>query len=201
MEQRAAVLPSDAPHGRPAPRRGLAGGARHRAVTAEEIAGRAGMSLADFGWHTATRRSGLVCAYEEGARQLERTFSDGLQVAGAWRVRLHAAVDRTLAEFATAAAGALYMAEVPRTTTPSLRERYLEWRQRIATVLSGERGRERGKASRLHLEVVTGVAHHTVSAQMTGERCDLESVRSRIDYMSADYLAAPSYRRVRPTGP
>jgi hypothetical protein len=84
------------------------------------------------------------------------------------------------------------LAEVPQTTIPSLRERHLQSRQRIVTVLSEERGAEAGHASRLHLELVTGAAHRAVSAQLTGERCDLDSIRARIDDLIADYVPAPS---------
>ena len=162
-------------------------------VTAEEIADRAGMKLDGFRRHYRDAEECLVCAYEEGARQLERTFRDGLQVAGAWRMRLHAAADRTLAAFARRPELARFcLAEVPRTTIPDLRQRHLESRQRIVTALSEERGQEAGDASQLHLELVTGAAHHAVSTQMTGERCDLDSIRSRIDHLIADYVPAPS---------
>jgi AcrR family transcriptional regulator len=163
------------------------------AVTAEEIAAGAGMTLDDFGRHYRDAEDCLVRAYEEGARQLERTFRDGLQGAGAWRERLHAAVDRTLSAFARRPQLARFcLAEVPRTTIPSLRQRHLESRQRIVNVLSEERGHETGDASRMHLELVTGAAHHAVSAQMTGESCDLDSIRSRIGDLIADYVPAPS---------
>ena len=131
--------------------------------------------------------------YDEGARQLERTFRDGLQGSGGWRERLQAAVERTLAVFARRPQLARFcLAEVPQTTIPSLRERHLESRQRIVNVLSEERGGEAVDAPRVHLEVVTGAAHHAVGAQMTGERCDLESIRTRIDNLIAHYVPAPS---------
>ena len=47
------------------------------------------------------------------------------------------------------------------------------------------RWREVGEASQLHLELVTGAAHHAVSAQLTAERCDLDSIRTRIDNLIA----------------
>jgi AcrR family transcriptional regulator len=162
-------------------------------VTAEEIAERAGMTLDDFRRHYRDAEECLVAAYDEGARQLERTFRDGLQGTAAWRERLQAAVERTLSAFARRPQLARFcLAEVPRTTIPSLRERHIESRQRIVSVLSEGRGREAGEASRLHLELVTGAAHHAVSAQMTGERCDLASIRARIDDLIADYVPAPS---------
>jgi AcrR family transcriptional regulator len=162
-------------------------------VTAEEIGDRAGMTLDGFRRHYRDAEECLVAAYEEGARQLERTFRDGLQGAGGWRERLQGAVERTLSAFARRPQLARFcLAEVPRTTIPSLRERHLESRQRFVTALSDERGHEAGETSRLHLELVTGAAHHAVSAQMTGERCDLDSIRARIDDLIADYLPAPS---------
>jgi AcrR family transcriptional regulator len=162
-------------------------------VTAEEIADRAGMTLHGFQRHYRDAEECLVAAYEEGARQLERTFRDGLQGAGGWRERLQGAVERTLSAFARRPQLARFcLAEVPRTTIPSLRERHLESRQRFVTALSDERGHEAGETSRLHLELVTGAAHHAVSAQMTGERCDLDSIRARIDDLIADYLPARS---------
>ena len=162
-------------------------------VTAEEIAGRAGMTLDGFERHYRGAEECLVAAYEEGARQLERTFRDGLQGAGSWRDRLHAAVERTMSAFARRPQLARFcLAEVPRSAIPSLRERHVESRQRFVTVLSEERGQGAGEASRLHLELVTGAAHHAVGAQMTGERCDLDSIRARIDDLIAGYAAAPS---------
>jgi AcrR family transcriptional regulator len=162
-------------------------------VTAEEIADRAGMTLHGFQRHYRDAEECLVAAYEEGARQLERTFRDGLQGAGGWRERLQGAVERTLSAFARRPQLARFcLAEVPRTAIPSLRERHLESRQRFVTALSDERGHEAGETSRLHLELVTGAAHHAVSAQMTGERCDLDSIRARIDDLIADYLPARS---------
>jgi hypothetical protein len=81
---------------------------------------------------------------------------------------------------------------VPETTIPSLRERHLESRQRFVTVLREERGHEAGEASPLHLELVTGAAHQAVRAQMTGQRCDVTSIRARIDDLIAEYLPTPS---------
>jgi AcrR family transcriptional regulator len=162
-------------------------------VTAEQIAERAGMTVDGFGRHYRDAEECLVAAYEDGARQLERTFRDGLQVAGGWRERLQAAVERTLSAFRRRPQLARFcLAEVPRTTLPSLRERHLESRQRFVTVLSEERGREAGEASRLHLELVTGAAHHAVGAQLTGERCDVDSIRARIDDLIAGYVPARS---------
>jgi AcrR family transcriptional regulator len=162
-------------------------------VTIEEIAGRAGMTLDGFRRHYRDAEDCLVAAYEEGTRQLERTFREGLQGAGGWRDRLQTAVERTLSAFARRPQLARFcLAEVPRTTIPSLRERHLESRRRIVTVLSEERGHEAGEASRLHLELVTGAAHHAVGAQMTGQRCDLDSIRARIDDLIAGYLPARS---------
>jgi AcrR family transcriptional regulator len=162
-------------------------------VTAEAMAERAGMTLDGFGRHYRDAEECLVAAYEEGARQLERTFREGLQGAGGWRERLQAAVEQTLSAFARRPQLARFcLAEVPRATIPSLRERHLESRQRIVTVLSEERGPGAGEASRLHLELVTGAAHHAVSAQMTGERCDVDSIRARIDDLIADYVPARS---------
>jgi AcrR family transcriptional regulator len=162
-------------------------------VSAEEIADRAGLTLDGFERHYRDADECLVAAYEEGARQLERTFREGLQGAGRWQERLQAAVERTLSAFARRPQLARFcLAEVPRSTIPSLRERHIESRQRFVTVLSDERGHEAGEASQLHLELVTGAAHHAVSAQMTGERCDLDSIRARIDDLIAGYVAAPS---------
>ena len=162
-------------------------------VSEEEIADRAGMTLDGFERHYRDADECLVAAYEEGARQLERTFREGLQGAGGWQERLQAAVERTMSVFARRPQLARFcLAEVPRTTIPSLRERHLESRQRIVTVLSEERGHGAGEASRLHLELVTGAAHHAVSAQMTGERCDLDSIRARIDDLIAGYVPARS---------
>jgi AcrR family transcriptional regulator len=162
-------------------------------VTAEEIAEGAGMTPDDFRRHYRDAEECLVAAYDEGARQLERTFREGLQGAGGWRERLQAAVERTLSAFARRPQLARFcLAEVPRTTIPSLRERHLESRQRFVTVLSEERGDAAGEASRLHLELVTGAAHHAVEAKMTGERCDLNSIRARIDDLIADYVPATS---------
>jgi hypothetical protein len=84
------------------------------------------------------------------------------------------------------------LAEVPRTTIPGLRERHLESRRRIVTVLSEERGPEAGEASQLHLELVTGAAHHVVGTHMTVEPCDLDSIRARIDDLISDYVPGPS---------
>jgi AcrR family transcriptional regulator len=162
-------------------------------VTADQIAERAGMTPDGFRRHYRDAEDCLVAAYEEGARQLERTFREGLQVAGGWRVRLHAAVERTLSAFTRRPQLARFcLAEVPQTTIPSLRERHLESRQRFVTVLSEERGCEAGEASRLHLELVTGAAHHAVSEQMSGERCDLASIRARMDDLIAGYVPARS---------
>ena len=162
-------------------------------VSADEIAWRAGMALDDFRRHYRDAEECLAAAYEEGARQLERTFRDGLQGSGGWRDRLHAAVHRTLAVFARQPQLARFcLAEVPHTTIPSLRERHLEARQRIVTVLSEERGGEVGDASLVHLEVVTGAAHHAVGTQLTRERCDLDSIRARIDNLIAHYVPASS---------
>ena len=162
-------------------------------VSAEAIAERAGITLDGFGRHYLDAEECLVAAYEEGARQLERTFRDGLQVAGGWRERLHAATERTLSAFARRPQLARFcLAEVPRTTIPGLRERHLQSRQRFVSVLSEERGHEAGEASQLHLELVTGAAHHAVGAQMTGERCDLESIRVRIDDLISGYVPARS---------
>jgi AcrR family transcriptional regulator len=162
-------------------------------VTAEEIAGRAGLTLDGFERHYGDAEECLVAAYDEGARQLERTFRDGLQGAGGWRDRLQAAVERTMSAFARRPQLARFcLGEVPRTTIPSLRERHLESRQRFVTVLSEERGRDAGEASQLHLELVTGAAHHAVSAQITGPRCDLASIQARIDDLIADYVRAPT---------
>jgi AcrR family transcriptional regulator len=161
------------------------------AVTAEAIAERAGLTPDGTRGHYRDAEECLVAAYEEGARQLERTFRDGLQVAGGWRERLHAAVDRTMSAFARRPQLARFcLAEVPRTTIPRLRERHLESRRRFVSVLSEERGREMGEASRLHLELVTGAAYHAVSAQMTGPRCDLGSIRSRMDGVITAYVPA-----------
>ena len=162
-------------------------------VTAVEIARRAGLTSEAFLRHYRDADECLVAAYEEGARQLERTFREGLQGVGGWRQRLQAAVDMTLSTFARRPQLACFcLAEVPRTTVPSLRERHLEWRQRIVTVLSEERGSEAGEASRVHLELVTGAACYAVSSQMRGERCDLDSIRAQIGDLIADYVPAPS---------
>jgi AcrR family transcriptional regulator len=162
-------------------------------VTAAEIARRAGLTSEAFLRHYRDADECLVAAYEEGARQLERTFREGLQGVGGWRQRLQAAVDRTLSTFARRPQLARFcLGEVPRTTIPSLRERHLEWRQRIVTVLSEERGREAGETSRVHLELITGAAHHAVSTEMTGERCDVDSIRARIGDLIADYVPARS---------
>ena len=162
-------------------------------VSAEAIADRAGMTLDGFRRHYRDAEECLVAAYDEGARQLERTFREGLQGAGGWRERLQAAVERTMSAFARRPQLARFcLGEVPRTTIPSLRERHLQSRQRLVTVLSEERGPSAGEASRLHLELVTGAAHHAVSAQMTGERCDLDSIRARIDDLIAGYVPARS---------
>jgi AcrR family transcriptional regulator len=162
-------------------------------VTAEEIAGRAGMTLDGFRRHYRDAEECLIAAYEEGARQLERTFREGLQGVGGWRERLRAAVERTISALARRPQLARFcLGEVPHTTIPSLRERHLESRQRIVAVLSEERGDEAGEASRPHLELVTGAAHHAVSTHMTGRRCDLDSIRARMDDLIADYLPAPS---------
>jgi AcrR family transcriptional regulator len=162
-------------------------------VTAETIADRAGMTLDGFGRHYRDAEECLVAAYEEGARQLERTFRDGLQVEAGWRERLQVAVERTMSAFARRPQLARFcLAEVPRTTIPGLRERHLQSRQRLVTVLTEERGHEAVEASRLHLELVTGAAHHAVGAQMTGERCDLDSIRARIDDLIAGYVPARS---------
>jgi AcrR family transcriptional regulator len=162
-------------------------------VTAEEIAERAGMTPDGFRRHYRDAEECLVAAYDEGARQLERTFRDGLQGTGGWRERLQAAVERTLSAFARRPQLARFcLAEVPRTTVPGLRERHLQSRQRIVTVLSEERGPGAGEASPLHLELVIGAAHHAVGAQMTGERCDLDSIRARVDDLIADYVPARS---------
>jgi AcrR family transcriptional regulator len=163
------------------------------AVTSEEIAEGAGMTPDGFETHYRDAEECLVAAYEEGARQLERTFRDGLQGTGDWRERLQAAVDRTMSAFARRPQLARFcLGEVPRTTIPDLRERHLQSRQRFVSVLSEERGQEAGEASLLHLELVTGAAHHAVSAQMTGEHCDLDSIRARIDHVIAGYVPAPS---------
>jgi AcrR family transcriptional regulator len=160
-------------------------------VTSEEIAERAGLTLDGFRRHYRDAEECLVAAYDEGVRQLERTFRDGLHVAGGWRERLQAAVERTLSTFASRPQLARFcLAEVPRTTIPSLRERHLASRQRFVSVLSEERGQEAGETSQLHLELVTGAAHHAVSAQMTGPHCDLDSIRARIDDVIADYVPA-----------
>jgi AcrR family transcriptional regulator len=160
-------------------------------VTADEIARRAGMAPEDFATHYQDAEECLVSAYEEGARQLERTFRDGLQRPGRWRERLHAAVEGTLATFARRPQLARFcLAEVPSTTMASLRERHLESRQRIVTVLSEERGGGAVDASWVHLEVVTGAAHHALSAQLGAERCDLDSIRTRIDNLIAHYVPA-----------
>jgi AcrR family transcriptional regulator len=162
-------------------------------VSAEEIAGRAGLTLDGFERHYGDAEECLVAAYEEGARQLERTFRDGLQGAGGWRERLQGAVERTLSAYARRPQLARFcLAEVPRSTIPSLRERHLESRQRFVAVLTEERGHEVGEASRLQLELVTGAAHQAVGAQMTGERCDLVSIRARIDDLIASYVPARS---------
>ena len=151
------------------------------------------MTRDDFKRHYRDAEECLVAAYEEGARQLERIFREGLQGVGGWRERLQAAVDRTLSAFARRPQLARFcLAEVPRTTIPSLRERHLESRERFVSVLSDERGAEAGPASQLHLELVTGAAHHAVSAQMTAERCDLNTIQARIDDLIADYVPAPS---------
>jgi AcrR family transcriptional regulator len=163
------------------------------AVAADEIAWRAGMTLDDFRRHYRDAEECLGAAYDEGARQLERTFRDGLQGSGGWRERLQAAVDKTLAVFARRPQLARFcLAEVPHTTIPSLRERHLESRQRLVTVLSEERGAEAGDASLVHLEVVTGAAHHAVGTQLSRERCDLDSIRTRIDNLIAHYVPARS---------
>jgi AcrR family transcriptional regulator len=160
-------------------------------VTTDEIALRAGRAPADFRRHYRDAEDCLVSAYEEGARQLERSFREGLQRPGRWRDRLHAAVEGTLATFARRPQLARFcLAEVPHTSIPSLRERHLESRQRIVTVLSEERGGEAVDASRVHLEVVAGAAHHAVSAQLSGERCDLDSIRTRMDNLIANYVPA-----------
>jgi AcrR family transcriptional regulator len=160
-------------------------------VTTEEIAERAGMTPDTFRRHYRDAEECLGAAYEEGARQLERTFRDGLQGSGGWRERLQAAVHRTLAVFARQPQLARFcLAEVPQTTIPSLRERHLESRQRIVTVLSEERRGEVGDASLVHLEVVTGAAHHSVGTQLTRERCDVDSIRTRIDNLIAHYVPA-----------
>jgi AcrR family transcriptional regulator len=162
-------------------------------VSAAEIAWRAGMALDDFRRHYGDAEECLVSAYEEGVRQLERTFRDGLQGSGGWRERLHAAAHRTLAVFARQPQLARFcLAEVPHTTIPSLRERHLESRQRIVTVLSEERGGEAGDAPLVHLEVVTGAAHHALGTQLTRERCDVDSIRARIDNLIAQYVPASS---------
>ena len=162
-------------------------------VSAEAIADRAGMTLDGFRRHYRDAEECLVAAYDEGAQQLERTFREGLQASGGWRERLQAAVERTMSAFARRPQLARFcLGEVPRTTIPGLRERHLESRQRIVTVLSEERGPRAGEASRLHLELVTGAAHHAVGAQMTGERCDLESIRVRIDDLISGYVPARS---------
>src|SRR5918999_2833423 len=138
-------------------------------VSAEEIADRAGMKLDGFRRHYRDAEECLVAAYEEGVRQLERTFRDGLQGTGGWRERLQAAVERTMSTFARRPQLARFcLAEVPRTTIPGLRERHLQSRQRFVNVLSDERGHEVGQTSRVHLELVTGAAHHAVAAQMSG---------------------------------
>jgi AcrR family transcriptional regulator len=115
-------------------------------VSEAEIAGRAGMTLDGFERHYRDVEECLVAAYEDGARQLERTFRDGLQGAGGWQERLQAAVERTMSAFARRPQLARFcLGEVPRTTIPSLRERHLESRQRIVTVLSDERGHGVGR--------------------------------------------------------
>jgi AcrR family transcriptional regulator len=160
-------------------------------VTDEEIADRAGMTLDGFERHYSDAEECLVAAYDEGARQLERTFRDGLQGAGGWSERLQVAVERTMSAFTRRPQLARFcLAEVPRSTIPSLRERHIESRQRFVAVLSDERGHEVGEASRLHLELVTGAAHHAVGAHMTGERCDVDSIRARIDDLIAGYAPA-----------
>jgi hypothetical protein len=44
----------------------------------------------------------------------------------------------------------------------------------------------------VHLEVVTGAAHHAVGTQLSRERCDLDSIRTRIDNLIAHYVPARS---------
>jgi AcrR family transcriptional regulator len=162
-------------------------------VTAEAIAERAGMTLDGFGRHFRDAEECLVTAYDEGVRQLERTFREGLQGAGGWRERLQAAAESTLSAFARRPQLARFcLAEVPRTTIPSLRERHLASRRRFVTLLSEERGHEAGEASQVHLELVTGAAHHVVGAQMSGARCDLDSIRARMDDLIAGYVPARS---------
>jgi AcrR family transcriptional regulator len=162
-------------------------------ATDAAIAERAGMSVADLRRHYHDAEECLGFAYEEGVRQLERTFRDGLRGAGSWRERLRAAADRTLAAFSKRPQLARFcLAEVPRTSVPSLRERHLASRQRFVTALAEERGPDAGDPPRVHLELVTGAAHHAVGTHLAGERCDLDSIRVRIDHLISHFVRTPA---------
>lgn len=162
-------------------------------TTEEAIAERAGMSAGDLRRHYRDAEECLGSAYEEGVRQLERTFRDGLRGAGSWRERLQAAADRTLAAFSRRPQLARFcLAEVPKTSVPSLRDRHLAARQRLVAVLAEERGPDAGDPPRVHLELVTGAAHHAVGTHLDGDRCDLDSIRLRIDHLISHFVRAPA---------
>jgi AcrR family transcriptional regulator len=163
------------------------------AVTDEAIAERAGMSAGDLRRHYRDAEECLGFAYEEGVRQLERTFRDGLRGAGSWRERLQGAAESTMAAFSKRPQLARFcLAEVPRTSVPSLRERHLASRQRIVAALAEERGPDAGDPPRVHLELVTGAAHHAVGTHLAGEACDLDSIRARIEHLISHFVRAPA---------
>jgi AcrR family transcriptional regulator len=162
------------------------------ATTTEAIAERAGMSVEGFERHYRDAEECLGCAYDEGVRQLEATFREGLQGFGSWGQRLQAAAERTLAAFSKRPLLARFcLGEVPAAAVPSLRERHLASRQRFVAVLADERGPEAGDPPRVHLELVTGAAHHVVRTQLCGERCDLDLIRTRIDHLISDFVRTP----------
>jgi AcrR family transcriptional regulator len=162
------------------------------ATTLETIAERAGMSPDDLRRHYHDAEECLGYAYEEGVRQLERTFRDGLQGAGSWRERLQAAADSTMATFARRPQLARFcLAEVPRTALPGLRERTFASRRRFVAVLAEERGPEAGEPPQIHLELVTGAAHQAVGTHLTRDRCDLDSIRARIDHLISHFVRTP----------
>jgi AcrR family transcriptional regulator len=161
-------------------------------ATTEAIAERAGMSIESFERHYRDAEECLGYAYDEGVRLLETTFREGLQGLGSWRQRLQVAADRTLAACSKRPLLARFcLGEVPMAAVPSLRERHLASRQRLVAVLAAERGPEAGDPPRVHLELVTGAAHHVVRTQLCGERCDLDLIRTRIDNLISDFVRTP----------
>ncbi len=129
-----------------------------QALDTEEVAARAGLSLAGFSEHYRTLDDCLLDAFDRLANDLHEQFERAFQGSGSWHGRLVLGMDAALAHLQSIpGATQLWFLEAPRTSDRMLQERRAAARDRLVeTVIQPQEDGWDSEVPGLHAEFLIG---------------------------------------------